>query len=107
MFPPSILVSLVLFKVLAEHFTGQFRLPILMAPCQMETSWLATILNLLEGIPHQCPIIKDLVMDVSMDQVLKGLPLLQLTLWLRDVCCAERFSHHYSVRQWQELLENL
>ena len=32
------------------------------------------------GIPHCCHIIKNLVMDVSGNQVLRGLPLLHLTL---------------------------
>ena len=38
-----------------------------------------------------CPSIKDLAMDVSIDQVLKGLHLLHLTHWmLRDVCYKKR-----------------
>ena len=32
--------------------TGQFRLPILVAPCWMEAPWLPTVLNMLAGIPH-------------------------------------------------------
>ena len=46
----------------------------------MEASWLHTVLNMLEDIPHQCPIMKALVTDVSVGWMLKGLPLLHLTL---------------------------
>ena len=35
--------------------------------------WLPTVLNMLADIPQQCPIIKDLIMDVSVGHVLKGL----------------------------------
>ena len=40
---------------------------------------------MLEGIPCQCPIIKDIIKDVSVGQVLKGLLLLHLILWLLTV----------------------
>ena len=52
---------------------------------------LPTVLNMLEDIPHQCPIVKDLIMDVLLGWLLKGVALLHLTLWLlRDVCCTDR-----------------
>ena len=64
---------------------------ILVAPCWMEAAWLPTVLNMLADVPQQCPIIKDLVMDVLVGHVLKGLPYLHLALWLlRDVCYADR-----------------
>ena len=55
---------------------------------------------MLADIPGQCPIIKDLFIDVSVSQMLKGLPYLHLTLWLlSDVCYADRGSLSQSVRQ--------
>ena len=72
-FPPPALVPLVLSKFLAEHVNGQLRYLILVAPCLMEAPWLHTVLNMLEDVPPQCPIIKDLVMDVLVGQALKGL----------------------------------
>ena len=39
-------------------------------------------LNILGDLPQWCPIIKDLIMDVLVGWVLKGLPCLHLTLWL-------------------------
>ena len=82
MFPAPALASLVLHKFLAEHVKGQLRLLILVAPCWMEAPWLPTVFNMLAAIPQYCPIIKDLVMDVSMGHMLKGLPYLHLTLSL-------------------------
>ena len=76
-FPPPTLVPLVLSKFLAEHVKGQLRC---LAPCWMEDPWLPTVLNMLAYTPQWCPIIKDLVMDVSVGQALKGLPYLHLTL---------------------------
>ena len=59
---------------------------ILVAPYWMETPWLPTVLNMLGDIPCQCPSVKDLVRDTSVDRVLKGLALLHLTLLLfKDV----------------------
>ena len=40
------------------------------------------VLSMLADVPHQDPIIKDLTVDVSVGQVLKGLPSLHLTCWL-------------------------
>ena len=59
---------------------------ILVASCSMEAPWLLTVLNMLKAIPQQCPIIKDLIMDVSVGHELKGLPYLHLTLWLLEMC---------------------
>ena len=99
-FPSPALVPLVLSRFLAEHVTGQFRLLILVAPCWMEAHGLPRVLNMLADIPWCCPIVKDLIMDVSLGQVLKGLTYLHLTLWLlRDMCCADRGSLPQSVRQ--------
>ena len=62
------------------------------------------ILNMLEDVPHQCPIIKDLV-DISVGQVFKGLPWLHVTLWqLRDVFCTDKDSFPPSDRKWQDRL---
>ena len=36
-------------------------------------SLASTVLNMLADVPWQCPIVKDLVMDVLVGQVLKGL----------------------------------
>ena len=109
MFPPSALVpfwSLIIFtrllsKFLAEHGKGQLRQLILVALYWMEAPWLPTVLNMLADVPQWCPIIKDLVIDVSVGQVLKGLSYLHLTLWLlSNMCYADRGSLHPSVRQW-------
>ena len=63
---------------------------------------------MLEDIPHQCPFIKDHVMDNSLSLVLKDLQLLHLTLWLlRDVCCADKDSLPQSVRQWSGQVKHL
>ena len=72
-FPPPALIPLVLSKFLAEHVSGQLRHLILVAPCWMEAPWLATVLNMLADVPQWCPIIKDLIMDVLVGQVLKGM----------------------------------
>ena len=107
-FPPPALVPLVLSKFLAEHVNGQLRHLILVAPCWMEAPWLPTALSMLADIPQQCPIIKDLVVDVSVGQALKGLRYLHLTLWLlSNVCYADKGSLPQSVRQWQGQLEHL
>ena len=108
MFPPPALFPIVLSKFLAEHVKGLLRQVILVAPCWMEAPWLPTVHNLLADIPQQCPIIKDLIVDVSGGQVLQGLPYLHLTLWLlSDVCYADRGSLPQSVRQWQRQLKHL
>ena len=53
----------------------------------MEAPWFPTVLNMLADVPWQCPIIKDVFMDVLVRHVLKDLPYLHLMLWLlRDVC---------------------
>ena len=64
--------------------------------------------QLLADVPWQCPIIKDLIMDVLVGQVLKGLPYLHLTLWqLSDVCYADKGSLLPSVRLWWGQLKHL
>ena len=73
MFSTPALVPLVLSMFLAEQVKDQLRHLIWVAPCLMEVPWLPTALNMLADIPQQCPIIKDLIMDVSIGQVLKGL----------------------------------
>ena len=106
MFPPPALVPS--SKFLAEQGKGQLRLLILVAPCWTEAPWLSTVLNMLADISQHCPIIKDLIVDVSVGHVLKGLPFLHLTFWLlRDVCCADSGSLPQSVRQWQGQLKYL
>ena len=56
-----------------QNVSVQFRILVLVAPCWMEGSWLPTVLNMFPDVPYWCPIIKDLIMDVLADQVLKGL----------------------------------
>ena len=74
----------------------------------MEAPWFPTVLKMLADVPWHCPIIKDLIMDVLVYQVLEGLLYLHLTLWLlRDVCCADRDSLSQSVRHWWGQLEHL
>ena len=63
---------------------------------------LASHISQHADIPQQCPIIKDLILDVSVGHLLKGLPYLCSTLWLlRDVYYTNRGSLPQSVRQWQ------
>ena len=77
-----------------------YRHLILVAPCWMEAPWLPTVLILLADIPQWCPIIKDLIADVLVGQVLKDLPHVHLTLWLlSDECYADRGSLPQFVRQ--------
>ena len=52
-----------------------------------EAPWLPTVLNMLADVPVQCSIIKDLIVDVSVGQVLKGLPYLHLPFWLLSNVC--------------------
>ena len=72
-FTPMALVPLVLSKLLAEHVNSQRRHLILVVPCWMEAPWLPTVLKMLADVPRQCPIIEDLIVDVLVGQVLKGL----------------------------------
>ena len=71
--------------------------------CQRSTQKFyssGTVLNMLADIPWQCPVIKYLIVDVSVGKVLKGLPYLHLTLCLlSNVCYADRGSLPQSVRQ--------
>ena len=76
LFPPPALVPPVLSHFLTEQVKGQLGHLILVAPCWMEAPWLPTVLNMLADVPQQCPIIKDLVMDVLVGQAFKGLPYL-------------------------------
>ena len=100
-FHPLALVPLVLSKFLAEHVNSQLRYLLLVAPCWMEAPWLPTVLNMLVDVPWRCPLLKDLIMDVSVGQALKGLQYLHLTLWLlSNMCYADRGSLRRSVRQW-------
>ena len=70
----------------------------------MDAPWLPTILS----VPQHCPVVKDLVMDVSVGQVLKCLPYLHSTLWLlSNMCCVAMGSLPQSVRQWLGQLEHL
>ena len=107
-FPPPALVPLVLSKFLAEHVNSQLRHLILVVPCWMEAPWLPTVLNMLGDIPQQCPIIKDLIVDVFIGQVLMGLQYLHLTLWHpSNVCYADRGPLSQSVRQWWGQIKHL
>ena len=107
-FPPLALVPLVLSKFLAEHINGQLRHLLLVAPCWMEASWLPTVLNMLADVPQQCSLLKDVIMDVSVGQALKGLQYLHLMLWLlSNMCYADRGSLPWSVRQWWGQLKHL
>ena len=100
-FPPQALVPLVLSKFLAEHVYSQLRYLILVAPCWMEAPWLPTVLSMVADVTWWCPIVKDLIMDVSVGQMLKGLQYLYLTLWLlSNMCYADRGSLPRSVRCW-------
>ena len=85
-FPPLALVPLALSRFLADNVKIQLRLIILVEPCWMEAPWLPTVLNMLANVPQQCPIIKDLGMDVLVGHVFKGLPYLHSTLGCLEMC---------------------
>ena len=70
---PSVFVPLILSMFLVGHFTGYFRLLILVALYWMEAPWLPKVLNMFADIPQYCPVIKHLTVDVLIGQVLKGL----------------------------------
>ena len=80
MFPPPALVPLVLSKFQIEHVKDQFRCLILVAPSCKEATWLPTVLNMLADVPNCYPIVQNISMDDSVDQVLKAQPQLYLTL---------------------------
>ena len=72
---------------------------ILVASCWMVAPWLPTVLNMMVDIPHHCPVVNDLIVEVFIGHVLKSMLYLHLTLWLlRDMCCADRGSILQSVR---------
>ena len=73
-FLPLVLFPLVLFQYQAEHVTDQFRHLFLVAPWLMEGTLLPTVLIILVDIPSQCTIVKDLITDVLVGQIPKGLP---------------------------------
>ena len=75
---------------------------ILVAPCWMEVFWLPTVLNMLQDTLNLCPIIKNLSMEASVEQVLKDLPLLHLALLLlSNVCLRGRGTLPQVVRHCQ------
>ena len=71
-----------------------------------------TVLNMFVDILHWCPIVQNIVMDVLVDWVLKGLPSQHYPWLLRCMCCADRgyfFSHqavagatHVSMRSYEQ-----
>ena len=62
---------------------------------------VSTVLNMLEDVHHQCPIVKYLITDVLVDHMHMGLPYLHLAPWLlRNLCYIDKDSFPQSVRQW-------
>ena len=91
-------------KFLAEHVTGLFRIFILVTPCWMEASWLPTVLNMLEDIPHHCPIIKCFCgAGVQESPIITFNPLAVK----RCVFCPDKGSLPKSLRQLEGRLEKL
>ena len=74
---------------MAEHVTGQYRFPILVAPSWMEDPQLPTGLSMSDDLPYQCLIIKDLVRYGSVGWVFKILLSLHLTLCCLGTCVAQ------------------
>ena len=104
----GILFPIILFKSLAEHIRNQYRLQILVLPCLMENAWIPTVLNLLEDILPWCPIVKYLIKEVLIHQMLKGLSSLHLNLSLhKDVCCTHMVSHPWPVRPLAMVIQSL
>ena len=54
-----------------------------------EAPWHPIILSMLEDIPCWCPTVKNVIMNASIDQMLKGLPSAHLTLWLLELCAVQ------------------
>ena len=52
-----LLVSLVLFKFLVKWLISLSRLHILVVHYWMEAPLLPTVINILEDVPYQCPIV--------------------------------------------------
>ena len=105
---PSCINSSGSVQVSGRTCLSQLRQLILVAMCWMEVPWLPTVLNMLVEIPWQCLIIKDLTLDVSVGQGLKGLPYLHLTICLlSSVYYEDKGALPKSVRQWQGQLEHL
>ena len=79
------------------------------APCWMHVSWLPKVFNMLEDIPHRCTIIKDLVRDISVDQVPKGLQSLCVTLGSSDTCCTDKHSlpHHHHMASHHPIISKV
>ena len=97
-FPPHLLVPLVLSRCLTEHITGQYRLITLIAPFWMEASWLSTVLNLLDDIPHHCLIIKYFVRDVLHSSGVQGSAIATFNP-LADMCRTDKSFLPQCVRQ--------
>ena len=55
----------------------------------MEVPWLLTVLIMFNDIPHGCPIIKNLAMDVYVDQMIKGLQSVHLTFDCSEMCVVQ------------------
>ena len=90
MFPSQALIPLVLSKFLVKYIISQFRFLILVVP------WLPTILNMLEDVPHHCPVIKDLVMDVSVGPVAQGSAVAAFNPLAVQGCVLHRQGSHLS-----------
>ena len=90
-FLPPAFIPLVLFTFLAEHVIGQIQTFDCNSTILDGGSLAPTVLNMLEDIPQHCPVVKGLIMDVSVGQELNGLPYQHLTFWLlRDMCCTDK-----------------
>ena len=76
----------------------------LVASCLLEDPWIPTVLSMLENFPHQCPIILDLVRNVSVGWLLMVLP---FHLGTQETCCTDKSSLPQSVRHWCMQLEGL
>ena len=87
----SHVVHLVLSRFLADHNTGLFRLVIFIVPCYMQAPWLFPVLNLYSRHSFWCPVIRDHVRDVLINQLLRGVSSLHLTLWLLGVLHRQGF----------------
>ena len=77
-FPPPVLVPFSSVQVSSRTYHRSIQMSsssgTLLERDWIEATWLPTVLSLLVDIPHCCPIVQNLVMDVSVDWVLKVLP---------------------------------
>ena len=73
----------------------------------MEAFWLSIVLDILETFLLKCIMEKELIRDVVVGLVLKGLLSLHLTFGCANMCYTDMVSFPQSVTQWQGQLKHV